>query len=42
LAGPAKAKDRSRASEKLEDEPTKYTAARKTSGAKPPLVPGPS
>ena len=42
MAGPAKANDRPRASENLEDDPTKYTAARKTSGAKPPLVPGPS
>jgi hypothetical protein len=36
------ANDRTGASEKLEDEPTKYTATRKTSGAKLPLVPGPS
>jgi hypothetical protein len=41
LADPAKARDRSSASEKLADDPTKYTAARKTSGAKPPFVPGP-
>jgi hypothetical protein len=42
LAGPANTTDRPSASEKLVDDPTKYTAARKTSGAKPPLVPGPS